>query len=124
MEGKRWRVMWGERMSGGRGEARSVGKWGWSVRRAAGAVVLVVRSLIHEGGGLGVDVLFPSLRVRSSGGGVSGHCGGERLGGLELVNQISGKTSRLAWTWARERHGEMRGWWGRGRAGGGIVRTW
>lgn len=57
------------------------------------------------------DVLFPSFSVRSSGGGwlgeglVSLSLSGARRGGLELVNQISGKTSRSERTCARARHG-------------------
>ena len=65
---------------------------------------------MFEGGG--EDVLFPSFRVRSSGGGWLGEglvslslLSGARRGGLELVNQISGKTSRSERTWARARHG-------------------
>ena len=65
-------------------------------------------------GGEEKDVLFPSFSVRSSGGGwvgeglVSLSLSGVRRGGLELVNQIPGKTSRSERTWARARHG-MRG---------------
>ena len=78
------------------------------------------------GGGRGEEVLFPSFRVRSSGGGWSLGEGavslsflllsGARRGGVELVNQISGKRERSVRTWARARHG-MRGvgvgggWW-------------
>lgn len=62
------------------------------------------------------DVLLPSFRVRSSGGGPLVLCeisAGARKGGLELVNHISGKISRVVCNWARERHGErIGGWWG------------
>ena len=69
---------------------------------------------LGEGGG--GDVLFPSFKVRSSGGGWSLGEGlvslsllsGKRRGGVELVNQISGKRERSGRTWARARHG-MRG---------------
>ena len=62
-----------------------------------------------EKGGRGV--LVPSFKVRSSGGGWSsweGEGEGEdswRRGGVELVNQISGKRERSVRTWARARHG-------------------
>lgn len=77
---------------------------------------------------MGEDVLFPNFMVRSSGGGSSGLweiSEGVRQGGLELVNHISGNTSRVACTWARERHGKrIEGWWRNGRAGGEHSRTW
>ncbi len=53
--------------------------------------------------------LFPSLRVRSSGGlplSLPTSSGVRR--GLELVNHISRKISRPDWTWASERHGEKK----------------
>ena len=89
-----------------------MGRRDWRIRRAGegGRVSGIVIDMC-----LGrKDVLFPSLSVRSSGGGwlweglVPFSLSGERRGGLLLVNQISGKTSRSERTWARARRG-MRG---------------
>lgn len=78
--------MWGESISGGRGEARSVGRRDCSMRR-----------------------VLPSFKVRSSGGASSGWApdfSGARRSGLELVNEISAKMSRFDWTCASDRHCE------------------
>lgn len=59
-------------------------------------------------------MLLPNFNVRSSGGaslGLVPDCSGARRGGLELVNQISGKMSRFDWTCAKERHGEQKLVW-------------
>lgn len=83
--------MWGESISGGRGEASKVGRRDCSIRR-----------------------VLPSFNVRSSGGASSGlapDVWGARRGGLELVNKISGKMSWFDWNWASERHGEQKVVW-------------
>ena len=49
MEGKRWRVIGGERISGGRGEARRVGRRDWRVRIAG----VLVSGCSWGGGGRG-----------------------------------------------------------------------
>lgn len=130
MEGKRWRVICGERISCGRGEARRVGRRDWRMRRAKREEAVSVKSAWWRGGG---DVLLPSFSVRSSGVGVlSGllPLSAPERRGLELVNHISGKTSRSGRTWASERHGEKkvgrreRGWIkGRG-VDGEVLRLW
>ena len=65
MEGKRWSVMFGERIEEGRGRRRSVGRRGCRVCRAVNVLVSGQVNEDERGG----DVLRPSLRVRSSGGG-------------------------------------------------------
>ena len=63
--------MWGERISCGRGEARTVGRRDWRVRRASreidSSLEKTIKVVLEQIYGL----LLPSLRVRSSGGGAS-----------------------------------------------------
>ena len=68
MEGKRWRVIWGERISGGKGVARRVGRASWSVRR-----------------------VLPSLRVRGSGWGVGEEEEEEEEEGICSLDDVGGE---------------------------------
>ena len=100
--------MWGESISGGRGEARRVGRRDCSMRRAFERRTVSQKFDFSEKRAQR-DVLLPSFKVRSSGGASSGWApdfSGARRSGLELVNEISAKMSRFDWTCASDRHCE------------------
>lgn len=85
--------MWGRGFRG-RGEAR---REGGGIGGFEGLVGWLIKQ-VYTFSSHGVGILFPSFKVRSSGGGTSlglmPPSSGTRRGGLELVNQISEKTSR------------------------------
>jgi len=79
VEGKRWRLIWGERMSAGSGDCRSVGSRSCRVR-----------------------TVLPNLSVRSSGGWWSPRGSGEGLAGV-CENHSSRLMLSMSLTWAKHR---------------------